>query len=226
RVDRHQPERVDLVGRAHQAELCRDRGAGAADEQQRGQHRRQLAVEAEADQRADLVGGAVGLQRAVAEQGHRQADEGAADGDDRQRARADLVDLAHQLGEEVAGRLRRAQHREREQAGAAERAGGGDEGHQAASTRRAALSNGRLSNGMGPSGWPSRNWRISGSPLACSSAGVPENTMRPLAITSAWSATGRVSCTWWLTMMLVMPRLSLRRETRFMITPLAIGSRP
>src|SRR5690606_33403006 len=153
--------------------------------------------------------------------------EGAADGDDRQRARADLVDLAHQFGEEVAGRLRRAQHREREQAGAAERAGGGNEGHQAASTRRvAALSYGRLSKGMGPSGWPSRNWRISGSPLACSSAGGPANTMRPLAITSARSATGRVSCTWWLTMMLVRPRLALRRETRFMITPLAIGSRP
>src|SRR5690606_12083195 len=176
----------------------------------------------QADQRADLVGGPVGLQRAVTEQGHRQADERAADRDDRQRARADLVDLAHQLGEEVAGRLRRAQHLQREQAGAAERAGGGDEGHQAASTRRLAV----LSKGIGPSGSPSRNCRTSGSTEDCSSAGLPANTIRPFAITSARSATGRVSCTWWLTMMLVRPRLALSRATRFMITPLAIGSSP
>src|SRR5690606_38676292 len=168
-------------------------------------------------QSTDLVVGAVGLQRAIAQQGHRQADEGAAHGDDRQRARADLVDLADELGEEVAGRRRGAEHRKREHPGAAERAGCGNERHQAASTRRAAVS-----KGMGPSGSPRRNCCTSGSDEACSSAGVPLNTMRPLAITSARSATGRVSCTWWLTMMLVRPRLSLSRATRFMITPLAM----
>src|SRR5690606_31321558 len=141
--------------------------------------------------------------------------------DDRQAARADLVDLAQQLGEEVRGRLRRAQHRQREQAGAAERAGGGDERHHAVSRLRSAVS-----KAIGPSGSPRRNCSTSGSVVASSSAGVPENTIRPLAITIARSATGSVSCTWWVTMMLVSPRLSLSRAIRLMITPDAIGSRP
>src|SRR5690606_26770998 len=172
------------------------------------------------DQDADLVGGAERLQPAEREQGQRQPDESAADGDDRQRAAADLVDLAHQLGEEVRGRLRRAQHRQREHARAADGAGGIGEGHQAA------LSRGAASNAIGPSGSPSRNWRTSGSWLACSSSGAPENTIRPLASTSARSAIARLSRTWWVTTMLVRPRVWLRREIRPMITPIAIGSSP
>src|SRR5690606_30210733 len=233
-IDGHQAQGLDLVGGAHQGELGGDRGAGAADEQQGGEHRREFAVQAQADQHADLVGGAVGLQRAVAEQGQRQADEGAADGDDGQRARADLVDLAQQLGEEIGGGPGGAEHRQREQAGAAQRAGAGDEGHQrgspvgactdaAAGEVRAAEAG---SKAIGPSGSPRRNWRSRGSSLASSSAGVPAKTMPRLAVTSTWSAIGRVSRTWWLTMMLVSPSVALRREIRLMMTPEAIGSSP
>src|SRR5690606_18705501 len=143
------------------------------------------------------IGRAEGGQRAVALQGQHQADEGATDGDDRQRAGADLVDLTHQLGEEIAGRQRAAQHGQREQAGTAQRADRGSERHQAV------LARGAASNGIGPSGSPCRNWRTSGSLLACSASGVPAKTMPPLAITTAWSQIGRVSWTWWLTMMLV-----------------------
>src|SRR3546814_228601 len=90
----------------------------------------------------------------------------------------------------------------------------------------AARSRSAVSNAIGPSGSPRRNCSTSGSPVASSSDGVPENTIFPLAITIARSATGSVSCTWWVTMMLVRPRLSLRREIRLMITPDAIGSSP
>ena len=48
----------------------------------------------------------------------------------------------------------------------------------------------------------------------------------PLAMTTAWSQTGRVSRTWWLTTMQVSPRVWLSRRSRLMITPLAIGSSP
>src|SRR5690606_32876082 len=171
-----------------------------AGEQQRGQYRAEFPVQAQAEDQADLAGRAVGVQGAVRQQGQRQPDEGAADGDDRQRAGADLVDLAHELAGQVRGRAGGAQHRQGEQAGAAHRTHGGGERHQAASTRR-----GAASNGIGPSGSPSRNWRTSGSPLACSPPGVPENTIEPFAITIAWSATGKVSCTWWVTTMLVSP---------------------
>src|SRR5690606_40709543 len=83
--------------------------------------------------------------------------------------------------------------------------GGGPNGRHvhAASVRRA------LSKAIGPSGSPRRNWRTSGSWLACSSSGVPSKTMPPLAITIARSAIGRVSCTWWVTMMLVRDRKSV-----------------
>jgi len=50
--------------------------------------------------------------------------------------------------------------------------------------------------------------------------------MPPLAIAITWSQIGRVSCTWWLTMTLVSPRLWFRRWIRLMITPEAIGSSP
>src|SRR5690606_10325077 len=120
-----------------------------------------------------------------------QADEGTADRDDRQAARADLVDLAHQLAPEDGGRARGAQHGQREQPAAAERADGfGDRAH-AASVRGAVA----MTNGIGPSARPSRNWRSSGSSLACRPSGVPSNTIRPLAITTTWSATGSVSWT-------------------------------
>src|SRR5690606_21257018 len=143
-----------------------------------------------------------GVQRTVRQQGQGQPDEGAADGDDRQRAGTNLVDLAHELAEQVRGRARGTQHRQGEQAGPADRAHGGGEGHQAASALRATAS-----KGIGPSGSPSRNCRTSGSAVACSSSGVPEKTIEPLAMTIAWSATGRVSCTWWVTTMLVSPRV-------------------
>ncbi|KAG1271280.1 hypothetical protein G6F66_013613 [Rhizopus arrhizus] len=213
-------QRLDLVGGSHQAQFGGDGTAGATDEQQRGQHRRQFAVQRQAEQGRQRVGRTEGGQRAVTLQGQHQADESAADGDDRQRARADLVDLAGQLGQEITRGQRTAQHGQREQAGAAQRTGGLHERHQAT------LARGAASNGMGPSGWPCRNCRSSGSWLDCSASGVPWNTMPPLAMAITWSQIGRVSCTWWLTMMLVRPRLWLRRWIRLMITPEAIGSSP
>src|SRR5690606_11486055 len=135
------------------------------------------------------------------------------------RAAADLVDLAHQLVEEVGGWLRGAQHREREHPGAPDLAGGFGEWHQAA------LSRGAASKAIGPSGRPSRNCRTSGSSLAYRACGVPEKTIPPLANTSARSAISRLSRTWWVTTMLVRPSVWLRREIRPMITPIAIGSR-
>ena len=68
--------------------------------------------------------------------------------------------------------------------------------------------------------------KSSGSVLACSASGAPSNMMVPLAMTTAWSQTGRVSRTWWLTTMQVRPKVWLSRRSRLMITPLAIGSSP
>ncbi|KAG1388096.1 hypothetical protein G6F60_013853 [Rhizopus arrhizus] len=123
RIDRHQFQRLDLVGGSHQAQFGGDGTAGATDEQQRGQHRRQFAVQRQAEQGRQRVGRPEGGQRAVTLQGQHQADESAADGDDRQRARADLGELAGQLGQEITRGQRTAQHGQREQAGAAQRTG-------------------------------------------------------------------------------------------------------
>src|SRR5690606_35035131 len=90
----------------------------------------------------------------------------------------------------------------------------------------AAYLRGARSKAIRPRGSPRRNWRTGGSCVAWSWSGVPSNTLPPLASTTARSAMGRVSCTWWVTIRLVRPRRSLSSETRFMITPEAIGSSP
>src|SRR5690606_26301261 len=87
-------------------------------------------------------------------------------------------------------------------------AGGGGEGGDRRHAHAASL-RGALSKAIGPSGSPRRNWRTSGSCVAWSWSGVPSNTIPPLASTTARSAMGRVSCTWWVTIRLVRPRRSL-----------------
>ena len=63
RIDRHDLHRGELIGGAHQADLGGQRGAGAAGEQQRRDHRPQLLQQPERGGRAERLLRAEALQQ-------------------------------------------------------------------------------------------------------------------------------------------------------------------
>ena len=74
RVDGHQLHRGELLAGLHQADLGGQRGAGAAGEQQRGDHRAEFAHQRQVDDQAQAFGGAVGDERVVHLQRQHEAD--------------------------------------------------------------------------------------------------------------------------------------------------------
>ena len=110
-VDRHRGQRVDLLGDAHGAELRRDRGADAAADDERGEHRAELDDHRAHDHRAEI------LERQDARELvgrlHRRdrAGEQADDRDERQRLHADRVHLVDDEPERAHAAHERAQRR-------------------------------------------------------------------------------------------------------------------
>ena len=93
RIDRHHLHGRELIGGAHQADLGAQRGAGAAGEQQRGEHRAEFLDQSERGGHAERRLRTEALQQIVALQSQHHADEQAAEHDDHQRAGAGVVDL-------------------------------------------------------------------------------------------------------------------------------------
>ena len=97
RVDRHRFERVDLVVASHDAELGARRRAGAADHDQRRQHRAELPDETETDGGTKEADGTEPDECIVELQRNDHADEAARNRDDERRARADELHLPEEL---------------------------------------------------------------------------------------------------------------------------------
>ena len=83
RVQRHDGQRVDLLGDPHDADLGGERRAGAAGHHERGQHRAQLPDERDGHQRADEGLGADPLQHQHSLEPEHHSGERAGQEDDR-----------------------------------------------------------------------------------------------------------------------------------------------
>ena len=75
RVHRHHLHRRELIGGAHQPDLGGQRGAGAAGEQQRGEHRAELLEQRQRGGEAERLLGTEALQQREAQQPQHHADE-------------------------------------------------------------------------------------------------------------------------------------------------------
>ncbi len=93
RVDGHHLHRGELVGRAHQADFGGQRGAGAAGEQQRRDHRAELLQQPSAAATPSTSSRPEARQQIDAGEREHHADEQARQHDDDQRARARVADL-------------------------------------------------------------------------------------------------------------------------------------
>jgi hypothetical protein len=127
RVHRHHLHGGELLAGLHQADLGGERGAGAAGEQQRRDHRPQLAHQRQVDDQPERLRGAIGDQRVVHLQRQHEAHGQARRQDDDQRAVAHGMDLVHhqaeageghrhvrqQVGEEDGGAAEAVQHTQR-----------------------------------------------------------------------------------------------------------------
>src|SRR5216117_2209841 len=91
-VQRHHRERVDLLRDAHDADLSRQRRAGASGHHERRQDRTELPDERERDGGAEERLGAEAHEREVHLQSEHHPGEPARQQDDQQRAKADVVD--------------------------------------------------------------------------------------------------------------------------------------
>ena len=118
RVDGHHLHRRELLAGLHQADLGRERRAGAAGKQQRSDHRPELAHQRQVDDQAERLGRAVGDERVVHLQRQHEADRQARRQDDDQRPVADRMHLRHDQrrsgaappGNGAAPRRRRSPH--------------------------------------------------------------------------------------------------------------------
>ena len=97
RVRAQRADRVDLLGHLHGAQLGRDAGAHAPADHQRGEHRRQLAREREADDAAHVGLGAEARQRKAGLQRQHHAREERRDQHDGGGTRPDRLQLAQRL---------------------------------------------------------------------------------------------------------------------------------
>ena len=98
--------RRELLAGLHQADLGRQRGAGAAGEQQRRDDRPELAHQRQVDDQAERLGGAVGDERVVHLQRQHEADRQARGDDDDQRAGCRSRGSARRRGTKPAQRRR------------------------------------------------------------------------------------------------------------------------
>src|SRR5262245_16388998 len=170
-VDRHHAQPVELLGGDHGADLgCRGR-AGAPGHQERGQHRAELAHQAQADDRAKRLRGTEALQGVVALEAEHHADGQPADADDGQREEAQLVDLVDHVAQAPRRRDGIARHLEQEEPHGAEIA---DHARRRAA-EQADRRHHQLASGNAIEGSRSRlrNARTRGSALARSSSGAP-----------------------------------------------------
>ena len=109
RVDGHELHRRQLLAGLHEADLGGERGAGAAGEEQRSDHRPEFTHQRQVDDETQVLGRAVGHQRVIHLQGQHEAHGRARGQDDGQRAVTDGVHLRHYEAEAAQRSRRRTQ---------------------------------------------------------------------------------------------------------------------
>jgi hypothetical protein len=116
-IDRHHFHRGQLLAGLHQADLGRQRRAGAPGEQQRRHDRAELAHQRQRDQQPQGLGRAVALQGVVALQSQHETDEQPGHRDDRQGPVADDVQLLEDQPRATQGRRDRGAQAGEEEGG-------------------------------------------------------------------------------------------------------------
>src|SRR5262249_43012953 len=221
-IDRHHAQPVELLGGDHGADLGRRGRAGASGHQERGQHRTELAHQAQTDERAQRLRGAEALERVVALEAEHHADGQPADADDEQREEAQLVDLVDHVAQAPRRRDGIARHLEQEEPHGAEIA---DHARRRAAEQTDRGHHQLASNVIEGSRSRLRNARTRGSSLARSSSGAPSK-QPPGRMRSTCSAMRMVESMSWDTTRVVMPRVRLIwvRSTSMRLTDM--GSSP